>query len=1563
MIDGTALLALSATALGIACIGSVPGALAVLGQRRKRTPRDHFYQDHDGKSTPEAVAAFSNKRPKAVIVVLSTLAFASIVAVAVLETAGSSRRRLLLESWLLAGSWAAVLLQAVSLASHHAPVKVHDLGLWAFWSCLVTAAAAVLQALRAGRHRQDLGDASFVLRIVNACIAIPLLFACLSIPRRPHVFHKGRKVDSEWTVSALNRATWTWAGALLLTARSKGDLDKNDIPQPNNAIRAETLVSEWTKANHRGSLLRSLLKAYGGRIAIQWTVTVGECLLGVAPFWAMLRLVQLLEKKGSTDLADAELWLLVLFMGVCTLAGQWIESWILFYSVKKLCFPVRGQLSALVYEKSLRRKNVRTADKTQQDEAAAGSAKGDDDKSQDGASDSADDAKGAKSRQGIVNLVGVDTKHISDFLMIQSFIIESVGKLTIYSVFLVRLIGWLPFGAGILAWALVIPLNAWVSKIYLRAEDTLMKTRDRKLAVVNEALLGMRQIKFSALEKQWEDKILKVRETELGDIRRVFTADTALFACWVTSPILLAAASLAVYASVHGYLAPSVAFVSVGIFKSLEISLAALPELLATGMDTLVSIRRIQTYLDGPEMEQTLSEGKDVAFDEASIAWPVDTEVPDEERFILNNLSLSFPAGELSVISGKTGTGKSLLLNALLGEADLLRGSIYMPPTTPPLERNDSKAHQGNWILAGSVAYVGQTPWLESASLRDNILFGLPLLEDRYNLVLAVCALEKDLAILADGDRTELGANGINLSGGQKWRVTLARAIYSRAEILVMDDIFSAVDAHVGRHIFERCIAGDICKARTRILVTHHVTLVQPHTKYLVELGDGTVSHHGLLSDLEEDGTLQRIKSHEQPRTETEAEESVDKPVVSKRKRSSVSQPSDGVADIDAPLARVPSNTGKKFTTDETHEKGMVKRHVYATYMKSNGGYLFWTVCLVLYVAFEAGNLGRNWWLQIWTKSPGNTSPAKDSQEHGIAYGLSLHHSTQHAALHAFDAGGAQRPLSFYLTIYVVLAVASALIGTLRFLWSFVMSLRASRALFSRILFTVLRTKLRWIDTVPVGRILNRLTADFDIIDNRITIDMSFLFGNILGLLGICIAAILVSTSILPVAGVISLAAFLVGKRFMDGARSVKRLESTAKSPVFELFNATLAGVPLLRAFQKTHVYVERMYDLLDHWDTLSVSVLTLNRWLGFRMALLGTFFTTLVGLIVVGAPFVDAAMAGFTLAFALDFSDNMLFAIRGYANLELDMNAAERVIEYTEVDTENLGGEDPPASWPSSGRLEVQDLVVGYADDLPPVLKGVSFEVSNNERVGVIGRTGAGKSSLTLALFRFLEARSGKVVIDGLDISNINLCSLRSRLAIIPQDPVLFSGTIRSNLDPFDDHTDDELRECLSRVHLVNSESATPTNDAPSSIDSAATSTLAPKNVNIFRDLYSGISESGGNLSQGQRQLLCIARAIVSRPKIMVLDEATSAVDMATDALIQRSIREEFTDSTLVVIAHRLSTIADFDRILVLSEGVVAEFGTPSELWNKEGGVFRAMCEHSGERDKLREVIVGKTR
>ncbi|KAL9479999.1 hypothetical protein ACSS6W_004785 [Trichoderma asperelloides] len=1553
-------LPLSIAGLTVVGLFSLPGLFALLSQIRNRTPKDNFYSDIDGTSTPEAVAAFSNKRPKIAILLFSLTSFGTSLAHSILSSLHADRYGLFVPSWLITAALAAIVLQAVCISAHRSPVKSHDLGIWSFGSSFIAILISILQAHHASRLGATKNDAAFILRIVSLVATILLLFASISLPRRPAVFHNGKPVDAQFTGSFLSRYTWSWGRPLVSLATEKGDLDEKDIPGPDHNFRARDLVEAWHKFEFKGTLLKKLLRSYLPGFLIQWTVTIFRSFIGLGPFWAMLRVIELLEQRFPPgERPMAQILGYIVSLALFSLCGQWTQGWIMWFSMYRNSIPLRGQLSSLIFEKSLKRKNVKMAEKE------TPKADGDTDESNKDTKKPEDDTV-LKSRQAIVNLVGVDVRHVSNLAAFQFFIINSLTNLFFYCGFLLKLIGFLPFAAGILAWALVLPINTYATKIYMKQQAQLMKDRDAKLAIVNEALLGIRQIKFTALESQWEGRIQEQREKELATLKRTFMADSVLFACWVISPIFLAAASLTVYSVLHGNLSPSVAFVSISIFKSLEVTLSALPELLTSSVDTLVSIKRIDTYLSGPEIKKILSDGPDVALENATISWPVDTETPDDERFILKNINLSFPAGELSVISGKTGTGKSLLLSAVLGEVDLLEGAIYAPPAVSPLERNDQAAHPGNWILPGSVAYVAQTPWLESASFRDNILFGLPYIEERYQKVIEVCALKKDLEILPDGDKTELGANGINLSGGQKWRVTLARAIYSRAEILVMDDIFSAVDAHVGRHIFDKCISGDICEGRTRILVTHHVALVQSKAKYLVELGEGTVLNAGLTSELAEEGILERIKTHEQDPEEIQREEAAAEgsTVVNSEEGSVTAEdgPSNGNTTADQ---KAKDKAAKDFVEKETRDKGQVKSRIYMSYLNHSGGWLFWIILAILFSSFEAGNLARNWWVKIWTSQSDNQVDGihtfEAEQKHGLAYGFTLQHGPFHVVSNLLNTESTEHNLYYYLSVYVALSAASGFVGTLRFIWSFYMSIKASRTLFKQILFTVLRTPLRWLDTVPVGRILNRLTSDFDIIDNRINMDFGLLLWRSLGLMGVCVAATLVSPYILPLAFVLVIFAAIVGKMYMAGARPMKRLESTSKSPVFEQFNATLSGVATLRAYQKTQVYVDRMYAHLDAWDSVSIYGSLFNRWMSFRMALIGTAFSSIVGIVVAVSPYIDASMAGFTLAFAVDFSGNILMTLWSYTSLELDMNATERVIEYADLKTEPLDGEKAPAAWPTSGDIEVKDLVVGYAEDLPPVLKGVSFNVKNNERVGVIGRTGAGKSSLTLALFRFLEARSGTVLIDGVDISKIDLHSLRSRLAIIPQDPVLFSGTVRSNLDPFNERTDEELHESLHRVHLVDSQPTTPANEPSSAAASAAASTASPVNANIFRDLTSGVAESGGNLSQGQRQLLCMARAIVARPKIMVLDEATSAVDMATDALIQRSIREEFTDSTLIVIAHRLSTIADFDRILVLSEGAVAEFGTPKELWEKEGSVFRDMCEHSGELDKLRETIMGK--
>lgn len=875
-----------------------------------------------------------------------------------------------------------------------------------------------------------------------------------------------------------------------------------------------------------------------------------------------------------------------------------------------------------------------------------------------------------------------------------------------------------------------------------------------------------------------EKKIDSVRERELSAIWSVFMADAVLFFCWISSPVVLAAISLTVYATMHGgSLPPSVAFVSLGVFKALEVTLAVVPELTTDLLDAWVSIKRIEEYLSSPDVTPITKEGPEVAFDHATIAWPADENTSEEERFVLRDVTLTFPTGELSVISGKTGTGKSLLLSAILSEADLLGGNVYAPKSPAPADRHDGRANQGNWILPGAIAYVAQIPWIENASIKDNILFGLPFDHDRYRKTVEVTALEKDFEMLEDGGDTEVGANGINLSGGQKWRITLARAMYSRASILILDDIFSAVDAHVGRHIFEECLNGELAEGRTRILVTHHVGLCESKTRYLVELGDGRVLNAGLLSDLREVGTLEQIKSHEQPQEESEADEAPTA-VNSDGSLDGEEVTATGAQADGGALKKVASKkaAARKFVEEEGREQGAVRRHVYLTYMRDSGGVLFWLGFLGIYIIVQSFSIGRSWWLRIWTgdsvheSSPAACGGINSSQEHGFIQTFGLQQTALHSVTAPRFAAMSAHGFLFYLGVYLVLVTSFTIISTAKIYYIYYGSIRASRKLFAKLNFVLLRAPLRWLDTVPVGRILNRFTADFSIIDSQLANSLSFGVNSAMGLLGNVISGFFVSFYIVLLACVLLSICIYYAVRYLDVARPVKRLESTSKSPVFEQFGTALSGVATIRGFNKTEVYIRRMHSKINDYSTATWHIWLINRWMGWRMSVVGSLFASFVAAVIVFTPGMSAALAGFALAFSLEFSSAVMWTVRLYANVELNMNAAERIVEYTEISTEKLDGASPPAGWPTDGRIEVDDLVVGYAEDLPPVLKGLSFRVERRQRVGVVGRTGAGKSSLTLALFRFLEARSGSILVDGIDISKIKLHDLRSRLAIIPQ-------------------------------------------------------------------------------------------------------------------------------------------------------------------------------------------------
>lgn len=1575
---------------------------------------DGIYEDKDGAATQASQLAFRDNKQRILLVVSSFTGSALALASTILILSNDESADFALEEWLQFATWLIIFVQTCGIYITASSIKRCELGAWNALSTLILAIAIISEdiLLYFYNNYPEPQKQHTILSVCQAVLTLLIICSSLAIPRRPEIFIDGKPVDREYTVSLGNRFSFTWPSPVLNYATKNRTLTHDDLPVVSHSLRARALQENFNSVPKKDRLWKQIVLAHKRAFIAQWSLQIVTAITNFLPQILLYIVLRLLEARDAGASNQFQLWLAALGMGLAVALGAWLESLLFMVCYLKLGIPVYEQLSAVVFGKAMRKKDVKSAAKVDQDAEIRGEntvvkdAALDNDQvkvntTETDANEEDGDEEVTKTKQSTINLIGVDSKRVSDFCTYNYLLVGSAVKLVVAIIFLVNLIGWIPMLCGFAAPVAIGPINYIISKRYSAAQDELMKYRDQKMAVVTEALQGIRQIKFDALEKDWYERILKTRRKELKEQWKAFCYDTGLLSIWIFGPACMSAISLATYAWLTGTISASVAFTTLSIFEAIEMTLAVVPELVTEMIDAIVSSKRIQEYLDSAELEDMTTIGETIAFKDATISWPSDDKKSEDERvFSLHHLDLDFHMGELNVIAGRTGAGKSLLLSAIIGEADLLEGKLTVPQPVSEDQRFDHKANGSNWIIAEAIAYVSQIPWIENATLRDNILFGLPYDDVRYKKVLSASALEKDLEMLQDGDLTDIGANGINLSGGQKWRTSFARALYSRAGILVMDDIFSAVDAHVGRQLYEDALTGELCKGRTRILVTHHVALCLPRTKYIVLLGEGRALRADTVENLRKSGQLADILAYdaEEQKKLEEAAEQEDAVLIDdgghdlakvatnqsrrlSRRRSS--RPAEDQARLslirskastqDGELTKVKSQP-KKFTEEENREVGAISLDVYKTYMKACRGYFYWMCLALVFISWIGFSLGRSYWVSYWTRQCRTEQEPNGSvltlQAYSPRYTFTVR-SHQRQKFVASKGDDQADDILFYIGIYVAISVGSWLIGTVRYFTVFVASIKGSQVMFERLTNTILRAPLRFLDTTPVGRISNRFTADFNMIDSRMASDLGFMLHCAISVLSVIIAGMFVSPLMLLFAFSLLVVAGWFAKRFLRGAREVKRLESNAKSPIFEQFGSVLTGIGTIRAFSRSEAYVERMYQKINTHASCYWHIYLFSRWMSFRANMAGALFTFATAALIVSLVGIDASLAGFVLSFSLDLADAVIWALRQYANVELNFNAVERVIDYSKLEKETQEGQDVPAAWPTRGEIDVDNLVVSYAKDLSPVLRHLTFSVRPNERVGVVGRTGAGKSSLTLALFRFLEAQSGSITIDGIDISRIKLHDLRSRLAIIPQDPVLFSGTVRSNLDPFNQHTDNELRDALARVHLLDSGasahasgSATPLLNGASG-ETSITGTSTPVNKNTALSLTTRISESGLNLSQGQRQLLCLARAIVSRPRVLVLDEATSSVDMQTDRLIQQSIREEFGGRcTLIVIAHRLSTIADFDRVLVLGQGQVVEYGTPKELYEveepKEGG-FKGMVENSGEKAMLEEVIFGR--
>ncbi|KAL0959849.1 hypothetical protein HGRIS_011525 [Hohenbuehelia grisea] len=1215
-----------------------------------------------------------------------------------------------------------------------------------------------------------------------------------------------------------------------------------------------------------------------------------------------------------------------LFFSNATMSLVTGQLWSLSTTVLQCRF--RTQLNSILFAKTLVRKDVAssapppaTGAKTNKDGevvAENNQTKPDEEKK--------DDEDEFSSKAQIMTLMTTDVDRVSDFAWHAFALIDAPVEIFIGSFFLYSLLGVSSF-YGLAVTCLFLPLNHFAGKVVVRAQDNLMKARDERVSLMNEILGAIRMLKFMAWERSFEARVLKVREKELKYQKLNYTIETFWNAIWSGSPIIVTLVAFWHFAVYRGQiLTPSIAFTSISVFTELRFALNALPETFINMLQTFVSLRRIEKYLNGAEVSSVpplAQQSSTIAFQSATVTWPQDRSLSRSQssvapsaastprhKFVLVDLTLNFPQGELSLVCGKLGSGKSLLLLALLGEADFLTGQVLCPRSPPDALATfgGSDIPEDKWVVDGICAYVPQSTWLRNASIKDNILFNLPYDEARYQKTLEVCALVSDLKILEDGDESEIGERGVNLSGGQKARVSLARAVYSRASLLLLDDVLSAVDAHTANHLYHECLTGDLMKGRTVILVSHHVQLCAPGAGYIVALDNGRLKYEGDRKGFQNSGIMESLVQSTVDDDAAEKEEAAIEDIVIKK---SDSKSSSDTTETAAPAASTTTDkkAPRKLVEEEKRAVGRISRDVWETYIYACGRWPYWTAFTSILILAALSPVLENGWLKIWSGSP--------------------------------QVGDQAKTPVYYITIYAIITTIGIIVGTIRFFVLYRGSINASTVLYKRLLETVLFANIRFHDTVSRGRLLNRFGKDFEGIDSSLSDN----FGRSL-INGLSAVTTLVTISIVGgwpfvvAAVIVGVAYFNVAKVYGQTSRDMRRLDSVTRSPLYSIYGETISGVTIIRAFGASTKFLRDMLRCVDTNLNPYYWMWGVNRWLSARFNMLSAVIIGVTAFVALLTPRIDASLAGFALAFASTVTMDVLFLVRRFVGLEQSMVALERVKEYSELPREppEFVEPRPPALWPSAGAIKCEDLVIRYAPELPNVLHNLNFEIKPGEKVGILGRTGSGKSTLALSFFRFVEATEGRILVDDINIAKIGLTDLRSKLTIIPQDPTILSGSLRSTLDVFNEYEDAEIYEALRRVHLIPSE------DEPDVLDSV--------NENVFRNLDSTVSEGGENFSTGEKQLLCMARAILKRSRILVMDEATASVDYATDELIGKTIRQQFADSSILTIAHRLRTVIDYDRVMLLDQGRIVEFDKPSVLLSNSSSDFYQLCKATGKEE-----------
>uniref|UniRef100_A0A6E8W115 Multidrug resistance-associated protein 1 n=1 Tax=Anopheles coluzzii TaxID=1518534 RepID=A0A6E8W115_ANOCL len=1545
-------------------------------------------------------------------------------------------------------------------------------------------------------------------------------------------FRKPLEVDDLWKMKPEDSSKEVspaflhhWNETLEKTYQSRETSNDVTFKKLGNSARVDFRT---TKAKNIASILPALIKTFGGTFLLGSFLKLGQDLLTFASPQILKLIIGFVG--GEEPMWKGLMYAITLFVVAGTqtlLLGQYFNR-MFFVGLR-----IRTALISAIYRKALIISNS----------ARKGSTVGE-----------------------IVNLMAVDAQRFMDLTTYINMIWSAPLQIGLALYFLWQILGPSVL-AGLAVMIILIPVNGVIANMIKTLQIKQMKNKDERVKLMNEVLSGIKVLKLYAWEPSFEQQILKIRDKEVKVLKSAAYLNAGTSFIWSCAPFLVSIISFATYVlsdeshvltpvkafvcltlfdilrmplvllpvlivyaiqvslvtfatyvlvDENNVLDASTAFVSLSLFNILRFPLSMLPMLISNMVQTSVSVNRINTFLNQEELDpdnvqHDEKESSPLLIENGVFSW-------GGEETTLKNINVRVEKNQIVAVVGTVGSGKSSLLSAFLGEMDKISGRVN---------------------TLGRIAYVSQQAWIQNATLKDNILFGKPMDQRRYARVIEACALKPDIEMLPGGDMTEIGEKGINLSGGQKQRVSLARAVYNDADVYFLDDPLSAVDSHVGKHIFEQVIGpSGLLAKKTRVLVTHGITYL-PNTDKIFVLREGEISESGTYQELmdkkgafaefliqhlqevsEEEEDLDEIK--QQLENSVGGEELLNqlKRSNSKRSRSESTSETGSVKDISRQNSTTDSNTSLRRRTSEKapevaktklietekSETGSVKWEVYKHYLKSIGLTLS-VATVILNMIFQGFSIGSNLWLSRWSTddTAGNDTSRRDMYlgvygafgagqvlanfvatltfALGSLYAAKTMHElllryVLHWPMSLFDTTPLGRVLnrfskdvdtvdntlpqlirSFLAQFFAHLPVdvvplhwragsvpdAAQDAATARaarttdllfrhharrpgaepvqqgyrhdgfrsagdparlecLLFRVMGSIQATLILHRRLLEGILRSGMTFFDTTPRGRIIARFSNDINTLDYslpmniknfiptvlrvcvaRVAFDITLFLGcwaaavrvhkllltNVLHLPmdffdttpigrilqrfskdvdvldvklpGLLLDWIICAIEVVATLVVISISTpifaavivpigilyYAVQRFYVATSRQLKRLESVSRSPIYSHFGETIQGVQTIRAYSVQDRFILESDEKVDGNQLCYCPSIIANRWLAVRLEMVGNLIILFAALFaVLGRETMNAGLVGLSVSYALQITQTLNWLVRMTSDVETNIVAVERIKEYGETKQEaawELPNSTLPRDWPEQGMVEFRDFQVRYREGLELVLRGISFTVNGGEKVGIVGRTGAGKSSLTLALFRIIESAGGSIVIDGQDISQLGLHALRSRLTIIPQDPVLFSGTLRINLDPFNAQSDDDIWKALEHAHLKT----------------------------FVKGLTAGINhevtEGGENLSVGQRQLICLARALLRKTKVLILDEATAAVDLETDDLIQRTIRTEFKDCTVLTIAHRLNTIMDSDKVIVLDKGQIVEFAPPAELLQSKNSAFYSMAKDAG--------------